>query len=125
MNLSTIAEATVGPISRQSVAMFGDAVGDHNPVHFDPEFAREAGLPDTVVHGPLTVALVVDRLVAQFGVEALLNIDVRLRGPVFPGDRLTVRHRDFGEKDRGVEVLRPNGDRVATALVVLAGDPER
>ncbi len=125
MSLATIAEATVGPVSRESVALFGDAVGDHNPVHFDPEFAREAGLPDTVVHGPLTVALVIDRLVDQFGAEQVLNIDVRLRGPVFPGDILTIRHSDFGEMDRGVEVLRQNGERVATAVIVLAGDPGR
>ena len=125
MSLATIAEATVGPVSRESVALFGDAVGDHNPVHFDPEFAREAGLPDTVVHGPLTVALVIDRLVDQFGAEQVLNIDVRLRGPVFPGDILTIRHSDFGEMDRGVDVLRQNGERVATAVIVLAGDPGR
>ncbi|HEC08153.1 MAG TPA: acyl dehydratase [Acidimicrobiales bacterium] len=125
MILTPIPASEVGPISRRSVALFGDAVGDHNPVHFDPEFARRAGLPDTVVHGPLTVALVVDRLVEEFGAERLLNIDVRLRGPVFPGDRLTVEPRAFGEADRGVAVCRANGDEVATAIVILAGDPDQ
>lgn len=116
--------ATAGPIERDDVAKYGDAVGDHNPVHFDLDFAKAAGLPDTVVHGPLSTAIVVDQLVAQVGAENLLNLDVRLRGPVFPGDSLTITPVDFGEADRGVEVHNQSGQLIATAITVITGDPD-
>ena len=108
-----VVEATTAPISRQQVADFAAAVGDHNPVHFDVEFARAAGLPDTIVHGPLTTALVLDVLVDQLGADEILNLDVRLRGPVFPGDELTVVPVLFGEQDHGVEVRNQSGQVVA------------
>jgi acyl dehydratase len=116
--------ATAAPIGRDAVAAYGDAVGDHNPVHFDPEFAARAGLPDTVVHGPLTTAIVLDLLVAQLGADRILNLDLRLRGPVFPGDVLTVSPIDYGGGSHGVEVHNQGGGLVATAITILEGDPD-
>ena len=119
-----ITEATARPVSREAVRLFGDAVGDHNPVHFDAGFAKAAGLPDTVVHGPLTAAVVLDLLVAQLGADAILNLDLRLRGPVFPGDQLTITPFQFGLADRGIEVHNQSGTLVATGLLILEGDPD-
>ncbi len=120
----SITEATAGPVTRDDVRRYGDAVGDHNPVHFDAEFAKAAGLPDTVVHGPLTTAIVLDVLVAQLGADAILNLDLRLRGPVFPDDQLTISPFQFGVEDRGIEVHNQSGDLVATGLLILEGDPD-
>jgi acyl dehydratase len=116
--------ATARPIERDHVADYGDAVGDHNPVHFDLDFAKAAGLPDTVVHGPFSAAIVIDLIIAQVGAENLLNLDVRLRGPVFPGDELTITPVDFGEADRGVEVHNQSGQLIATAITIITGDPD-
>lgn len=116
--------STTRSIERDAVAQYGDAVGDHNPIHFDIDFAKASGLPDTIVHGPLTTAIIVDQLIAQLGVDNLLNLDVRLRGPVFPGDQLTITPVMFGEQDRGVEVHNQSGDLVATAIVIMVGDPD-
>jgi acyl dehydratase len=111
--------ATTAPITRERVADYGDAVGDHNPVHFDVAFAKAAGLPDTVVHGPFTTTLVIDQLVAQLGADALLNLDLRLRGPVFPGDALTITAADYG-----VDVHNQSGALVATGVTILSGDED-
>ncbi|MEM7095848.1 MAG: MaoC family dehydratase [Actinomycetota bacterium] len=117
-------DATARSIDRDHVASYGDAVGDHNPVHFDPAFAASAGLPDTVVHGPLTVAVIVDQVIAQVGAENLRNLDVRLRGPVFPGDALSLAPIDYGDLDRGVEVTNQRGEQIATVILILEGDPD-
>lgn len=117
-----ITEASAAPITRERIADYGDAVGDHNPVHFDPEFAKAAGLPDTVVHGPFTVAIVLDLLIAQLGGDAVLNLDLRLRGPVFPGESLTVSPADYGIGVHGIEVRNQAGAVVATGVTILEGD---
>lgn len=119
MTRPLLVETTLAPITRERVADYGDAVGDHNPVHFDQGFAKAAGLPDTVVHGPFTATLIIDQIIAQLGSDSLLNLDLRLRGPVFPGDALTVRAADYG-----VEVLNQTGVLVATGVTILAGDDE-
>ena len=113
--MTDIAPTTLAPITRDQVQSYAEAVGDFNPVHFDVDFARAAGLPDTVVHGPLTVAKITDVLVAQLGADALLNLDVRLRAPVFPGDQLTVESAEYG-----VAVSKADGTVVATGVVITS-----
>ncbi len=112
-------ESSAAPITRERIADYGDAVGDHNPVHFDVAFAKAAGLPDTVVHGPFTATIVIDLLIAQLGADALLNLDLRLRGPVFPDDTLTIHPAEYG-----VDVYNQSGTVVATGVTILMGDSD-
>lgn len=46
----------IGPISRATLALFGGASGDHNPIHVDLDVARSAGLDDVFAHGMLSMA---------------------------------------------------------------------
>ena len=119
MSRPDITDAKAAAITRERISDYGDAVGDHNPVHFDRDFAEAAGLPDTVVHGPFTAAIVIDQLVAQIGSARLLNLDLRLRGPVFPGDELAVSAAEFG-----VDVRNQSGVLIATGVTILEGDED-
>ena len=60
--MSTLAVGTVLPtvgfdVTRADLAEYAAASGDPNPIHLDPEVARAVGLPDTIAHGMLTLAL--------------------------------------------------------------------
>jgi acyl dehydratase len=44
------------PISRTTLALFGPASGDLNPIHLDIDVARSAGLDDVFAHGMLSMA---------------------------------------------------------------------
>jgi acyl dehydratase len=94
--VSTLQTATTEPVTRVQIARYAGAVGDFNPMHLDDDFARAAGLPSVIAHGPLTLALVLDAIVAQVGTGAVASFDARLRAPVFPGDTLTVVPTDDG-----------------------------
>lgn len=106
-------KVTTAEITRVQIARFAGAVGDFNPVHLDDEFAKAAGLPGVIAHGPLTLTLVIDALVAQVGPEALSSFDAKLRAPVFPGDRLEIVPADGGV----VEVRNQSGTTVAVVEV--------
>lgn len=112
MNLQ---ESRRGPIGREQIARYADAVGDHNPVHLDDGFARAAGLPSVIAHGPLTVALAIDAVVEQVGPAALRSAKARLSAPVFPSDELVVV-----PTDGGVEVRKADGTTVATVRLESA-----
>lgn len=47
---------TLPPISRSTLALFGPASGDLNPIHLDLDVARSAGLDDVFAHGMLSMA---------------------------------------------------------------------
>lgn len=105
----TLQESRRGPLNRVQIARYAGAVGDFNPVHVDDEFARAAGLPSVIAHGPLTVTLALDAVVEQLGPDALRSAKARLSAPVFPGDELAVV-----PVDGGVEVRKADGSVVAT-----------
>lgn len=96
-------------MSRVQIARYAGAVADFNPVHVDDDFARAAGLPSVIAHGPLTVTRALDAVVEQLGPDALRSAKARLSAPVFPGDELVVV-----PVDGGVEVRKADGSVVAT-----------
>ena len=49
----SIPEISLGPISRTDLALYAGASGDHNPVHIDLDFAKEAGLDPQQVEDSL------------------------------------------------------------------------
>jgi acyl dehydratase len=100
----SFAERSRGPVTRVQIARYAGAVGDFNPMHVDDEFARAAGMPSVIAHGPLTVALALDAVAEQLGPDALRSAKARLSAPVFPGEALTV----VPTAD-GVEVRKADG----------------
>jgi acyl dehydratase len=55
-------------------------------IFFDPDAAREAGLPGTIIPGPLKMAILADHLLAWGGEGALLeSIRSAFRRPDVPG----------------------------------------
>jgi acyl dehydratase len=100
---------TTAPFTRVQIARYAGAVGDFNPIHIDDAFAAKAGLPSVIAHGPLTLAVILDAVVAQVGTSSLESFDARLRAPVFPGDQLRVL-----PSETGLEVRNSNDVVVAT-----------
>ena len=56
---------TLPPINRTTLALFAGASGDHNQIHIDIDFARQAGMPDVFAHGMLSMAYL-GRLLTQW-----------------------------------------------------------
>ncbi|MFE0422069.1 MaoC family dehydratase [Streptomyces sp. NPDC058953] len=44
-------------LTRTDLVRYAGASEDFNPVHWNPRVAREAGLPDCIAHGMLTMAI--------------------------------------------------------------------
>lgn len=68
--------------------------GDLNPIHTDPEVAREAGLDGCILHGLCTLGLAQRDLVQHLAggdVSRLRRLGVRFARPVVPGSALTLR----------------------------------
>ena len=70
---------------------YAGASGDFNPIHVDPEFAKQVGLPGNILHGLYTMAQVARASgEAAGGATKLKRLSVQFRGMGFPEQEITV-----------------------------------
>jgi acyl dehydratase len=80
--------------TRRDQALLYRLVGDHNPLHSDPEFAKRAGFDKPILHGLCTYGFTGRLLLhALCGSDParFVSMSARFSKPVWPGDALTVR----------------------------------
>jgi len=64
-------------ISRTTLALFGGASGDHNPIHLDIDVARSAGLDDVFAQGMLSMAYLGRLLMGWVPQDRIRSFEVR------------------------------------------------
>ncbi|HEY7255989.1 MAG TPA: MaoC/PaaZ C-terminal domain-containing protein [Solirubrobacterales bacterium] len=94
---------------------YAGASGDFNPIHIDREFAKNVGLPDTILHG-----LYMMGLVARANAAGVAGGDPRAL------KRLSVQFRGMGAPETEIVVTGTvksvEGDRVVIDTVAAQGD---
>ena len=83
----------VPSITRQTLALYCGASGDHNPLHLDINFARQAGFPDVIAHGMLSMAYLGRALTNWVPQDALRNYSARFAAVTQVHDNLTCSGR--------------------------------
>jgi acyl dehydratase len=84
-------ETQFGPITRATLALYAGASGDHNPVHIDSDFAREAGLPDVFAHGMLSFGALAQLVTRWAGVARVRSFGARFISITQVNDVITCR----------------------------------
>ena len=108
-------------VTQEQVNAYADASGDHNPIHVDPEFARSVGLPGTIAHGLLDMAILTEA-VARWagGYEQVASLACRFSKPLLPGETVTCTGRvtevdaPSGIATLELEAISSSGERVLT-----------
>ncbi len=85
---------------------YAGASGDFNPIHIDPEFAQQVGLPGNILHGLYMMAQVARANTAAAGGDprSLKRLSVQFRGMGMPEQELTVTGEVKEERDGTVVV---------------------
>jgi len=79
-------------VTQDAINQYADASGDHNPLHIDPEFAKDTIFGRTIAHGLMTLAFVSQMMTEWdwkgwgYGGET----DMAFLSPVFPGNEVEV-----------------------------------
>lgn len=87
----TLPPLQLPPVDRASLALFGGASGDHNPIHIDTDFARRAGVPDVFAQGMLGMAWLSRVLTAWAPQSRLRRFDARFQGITHLGNAMRLR----------------------------------
>lgn len=65
--------------------------GDRNPLHADPDFARQAGFPSPILHGLCSYGIACRAVLASvcdYDATRIAAFDVRFSAPIFPGETI-------------------------------------
>jgi acyl dehydratase len=94
---------------------YAGASGDFNPIHLDPEFAQQVGLPQNILHGLYSMAQVARACTDATGGDprSLRRLSVQFRGMGFPEQEITVT---------GTEKERRNGHTVVEVVAEQGGN---
>ena len=84
----------IAPLSRtvtqEQINAYAEASGDLNPIHVNEEFARMVGLPGTIAHGMLDMAILTEAVSRWAGgADRVASIRCRFSKPLLPGDTIT------------------------------------
>ena len=82
-------------ITQERLNAYCAASGDHNPLHWDAEFAATTQFGGVIAHGMLTLALVSRMMAAAYGRAWLESggLRTRFKGAAYLGDRVVSRGR--------------------------------
>jgi acyl dehydratase len=97
---------------------YAGASGDFNPIHIDPEFAKQVGLPGNILHGLYSMAQVARGCVQAAGGDprTLKRLSVQFRGMGFPEQEITVTGGVKEERD-GRVVLEPVAEQGGNKII--------
>ncbi len=108
-------------VTQEQIDAYADASGDHNPIHVDADFARSVGLPGTIAHGLLDMAILTEAVGRWAGgYEQVASIACRFSKPLLPGETVTCSGRvveideSSGIATLEVEAVSSSGERVLT-----------
>jgi acyl dehydratase len=101
--------------SRVDLVKYAAASGDYNPIHFDHDAARAAGLPGIVAHGLLVTAWALQVACSVSPrPDPVAHLKVRFRNPLRPGAQARVTGR--------VGDVAPDGADAQVKLQVAVAD---
>ena len=78
------------PISRTTLALYGGASGDHNPMHIDIDYAKAAGENDVFAHGMLIMAYLGRAVTSWVPQSALRSFNTRFTAITRVGEKIVV-----------------------------------
>ena len=117
----------VPSITRTSLALYGGASGDHNPMHIDIDYAKAAGQSDVFAHGMLVMAYLGRGVTSWVPQSALRRFFTQFKAITRVGEKITVtgkvakKEEIDGEKQVSLELAAKNdsGDAKAVGEAVV------
>jgi acyl dehydratase len=100
------------PITRHRLALYCGASGDHNPIHVDLDFAKQAGFPDVFSHGMLVMGYLGQALTDAVAPSRIRSFSTRFAAITQLGAALTC-------EGRVTELIEHDGEKRAKLALTV------
>lgn len=104
----SIQDLVIEPITRSTLALYAGASGDHNPMHIDIDFAKQAGMDDVFAHGMLIMAYLGRSITNIISSSNLKSFSVRFCSITNVGDLITCKGK----------VMKIENDKTKSTVVI-------
>lgn len=108
--------------SRHDLVRYSAATRDFNPLHWDHDFAIDAGLPSTVVHGLLMYAWLMQEASRAAGGRGIASAKIRFRSALRPAEQ-AVLVTSVDDDTVKIELLRGD-EQLITGSATVASPTE-
>ena len=123
-----VVHKTFPPITRHTLALYCGASGDHNPMHVDIDFAKDAGFPDVFSHGMLVMGYLGQALTDAVAPSRIRSFSTRFAAITQLGAKLTCEgtvtelFEDKGEKRAKIALTTKdqNGETKLAGEAIIA-----
>jgi acyl dehydratase len=107
LNIGTSLSESKRQATQKHINLYAEASKDFNPIHLDPEFARQAGLDGTIAHGMLILAYLSEFMTDNFGRAWFTggSLTARFKAPARPDDTITISGKVTGVQRENGSVL--------------------
>ncbi|NYT84147.1 MaoC family dehydratase [Pollutimonas harenae] len=91
---SDLQEVTL-TVDAETVRAYAELTQDFNPIHLDPDFARQTPVGGVIAHGTMSICLLWQSVEQTFGALDFtdLRLDIRFASPVYLGEVITASGR--------------------------------
>lgn len=93
IDMTSVQAAVFGPVTRSMLAEYASASGDNNPLHLSDTAARQAGYPEVIAQGMLSMAFVGRWVTSWCPLHAVQSISSRFTAPTPLGSHLRCEGR--------------------------------
>src|SRR3984893_5883721 len=108
--------------TKEQIAAYAEASGDHNPIHLDDDFARSVAPAGFIGHGMLQMGIAgTVAAEAAGGGARLRRLHCRFAGMVVPGDTVTFTGEPAGPGKLDLRAANQRGEPVLTKAAAEYG----
>lgn len=112
-------DAVVEIPTSQNQAQLYRLSGDYNPLHINPEYAKELNFATPILHGLCTLGMTCNAVLKQFAngdAKRFKAMNIRFNSPVLPGETLYVEMWKQGDRIVFLTKIRKKQGRDQVAL---------
>ena len=80
-------------VTAEAIRAYAELTQDYNPIHLDPEFAKNTAMGGVIAHGTMSLNLMWQSLAQSLGSAALCDgaMQIRFQRPVRIGQQVTAK----------------------------------
>jgi len=105
-------------IDKKMVEDYADISGDHNPIHLNPDYAKDTIFNHTIAHGMLLISSISEMMLLNFNYQWTESgkLKIKFRNPLYVGESMNCKGK--------ITKIETDNDRTLVTSEVMCTNEE-